>query len=267
MLKRCSGLAALALLAAAPTQATITFVSAELTARAYNIIGDSSYNIDRVDTDSSALAAPGNAIASASSNSNTLLNSGNENRPYLESASSVVNFITFTGANTLTAQFNASQSQSLAPSSLLSFATTSSGGQLSYSFTVGEAAIIRFSHTLTSDDSASNDITLRQFLPDSSSQDVFSRSSFGPALVASTFTLDPGTYTLFASSTLISALNSTTGATGSGSMASTYEITFAPFIPTTVPEPASWLTLILGFGLTGIALRQRAPRPRRTPTA
>jgi hypothetical protein len=37
---------------------------------------------------------------------------------------------------------------------------------------------------------------------------------------------------------------------------------YAAFAPPAVPEPASWLTMILGFGLTGGVLRHRVRKVR-----
>lgn len=259
------GALGLLVLGLAPAQAAVSFGNAAVQAQSYNIIGDSSYDIDRQDTDVVDSATPSTLNAAAASNSNTLLNTGFPARPYLESASAVSSGAAFGGADQLTFDFAGSFAQSLAPSSpLLSFANSSNSAQLTYDFTVSALKTLSLVQELTagsgpqSDFFFSSDLTIRQLFDDGSTTDIFSRGGNSNILLTFSTPLGPGSYRAFLSHNLISSVAATNGLTTAGSLASRINVAFTEPVITAIPEPATWLTLIIGFGLVGGVLRRKA---------
>jgi hypothetical protein len=79
-----------------------------------------------------------------------------------------------------------------------------------------------------------------------------SGSGFGFLTFDSVNTIDDGIY---------SVVNISDGGATSGTLSTAGAITAFSVSPAAVPEPATWLTMIIGFGILGLAMRKRRSPP------
>jgi hypothetical protein len=254
------------LLGVAPAAANVSFGNASIQVRSFNVVGDPSYNIDRVDSDAANSSTPTTLAVSAASNSNTLLNSGPV-RPYLESSSSVSSSAAFTAADQFSFGFTGSLAQSLAPSTLASFASSDNSAELAYDFSLSLPKRLNLVQMLDRGNGLpstlffSSRLTVLQLLGDGGTSEIFVGGGNTDVLLTLATPLGPGNYRMFLTHNLINSVSSTSASTNSAALDSQISVAFTEPVTGAVPEPATWLSLILGFGLVGVVLRRLSPVP------
>lgn len=249
--------AAIVLLAAAQSAfAGVTIIDATIQAHAYNLIGDSRYNIDGREDKSLVLSSPWAGSVAASSFANTRMNTGSpfNTYPYLSGTSSGTT--RFSVLDPLSFDFGVTgvQTMAVAPSpGILSYVTANYLGELVLDFAIDEAYQLGWEHDLT----AAGQTLFHFLLRDSDGNDLITRSRLGGALFEETLVLNPGSYRMYLTSGLLDSITSAEGAERDNMVDSRQRFSFTTPPVAAVPEPESWLLMLVAFGLTGATLRRR----------
>lgn len=240
---------------AQPAFASVTITSASVEGYSYSQIGDSRYNINRVQDHIIPVAMPLPISVSASSVAETTMNTGApfNTYPYLFAKSSGVATLSAIYPTSFSFNVAGTQSTQLSPSpGQLSYAVNDYRGLLTINFLLDQTYKLDFSHSLLAVGQTISDFAVL----DSSGVELIYRSRVGGALFTESFVLFAGSYRAYLSSGLINSVASSVGGQTDSSIDSTQMLTFAAPTIAAVPEPATWTLMVVAFGIAGAALRR-----------